>query len=106
MFVEWSPDGILTSHSIHNFGSATLDTTSNHYNVQALIFASEKERRLPLDMVTLMVIKRITNALLGGFNLEQLIRNYLLGFLFFKSRCCRLLPKTILVQNQKKINAA
>jgi len=66
MFVEWSPDGILTSHSIHNFGSATLDATSNHYDDQAPIFASEKERRLPLDMVTLMAEKTSDKRIYGG----------------------------------------
>ena len=71
MFVEWSPDGILTSHSIHDFGSATLDTTSNHYNVQTLIFASEKERRLPLDMVTLMAEKTSEKIIGGALNLDH-----------------------------------
>jgi acyl-homoserine-lactone acylase len=71
MFVEWSPDGILTSHSIHNFGSATLDTTSNHYDDQAPIFASEKERRLPLDMVTLMAEKTSEKIIGGALNLEH-----------------------------------
>jgi acyl-homoserine-lactone acylase len=66
MFVEWTPDGILTSHSIHNFGSATLDATSNHYNVQALIFASEKERNLLFDMVTLMAEKTNDKRIAGG----------------------------------------
>jgi acyl-homoserine-lactone acylase len=57
MFVEWAPDGALSSQTIHNFGSATLDQRSNHYDDQAPIFASEKERRLPLDMATLMAEK-------------------------------------------------
>jgi acyl-homoserine-lactone acylase len=71
MFVEWSPDGILTSHSIHNFGSATLDATSNHYDDQAPIFASEKERRLPLDMVTLMAEKTSEKIIGGALNLDH-----------------------------------
>jgi acyl-homoserine-lactone acylase len=71
MFVEWSPDGILTSHSIHNFGSATLDATSNHYDDQAPIFASEKERRLPLDMVKLMAEKTSDKIIGGALNLEH-----------------------------------
>jgi penicillin amidase/acyl-homoserine-lactone acylase len=54
MFVEWTPDGVLSSRTIHNFGSATLDESSSHYDDQAPIFASENERRLPLDMSTLM----------------------------------------------------
>ena len=51
---EWALDGTLSSQAIHNFGSATLELHSNHYDDQAPIFAFEKERRLPLDMATLM----------------------------------------------------
>jgi acyl-homoserine-lactone acylase len=51
---EWALNCALSSQAIHNFGSATLDQRSNHYDDQAPIFASEKERRLPLDMATLM----------------------------------------------------
>jgi acyl-homoserine-lactone acylase len=65
MFVEWAPDGALSSQTIHNFGSATLDQRSNHYDDQAPIFASEKERRLPLDMATLMA-EKISEKRIGG----------------------------------------
>jgi acyl-homoserine-lactone acylase len=51
---EWALNCALSSQAIHDFGSATLDQRSNHYDDQAPIFASEKERRLPLDMATLM----------------------------------------------------
>ncbi len=53
MFVEWSPDGALFVETIHNFGSATLDATSAHYDDQAPLFAKEQVRRLPLDMKSL-----------------------------------------------------
>ncbi|WP_299077455.1 penicillin acylase family protein [uncultured Paraglaciecola sp.] len=66
MFVEWAPDGTLSSHSIHNFGSATLDATSSHFDDQAPMFASEKERRLPLDKATLMAEKTSELRLGGG----------------------------------------
>lgn len=66
MFVEWAPDGTLSSRTIHNFGSATLDATSSHYDDQAPIFASENERNLPLDMVTLMAEKTSDIRLCGG----------------------------------------
>lgn len=65
MFVEWAPDGVLTSNTIHNFGSATLDATSSHYDDQAPIFASEKERRLPLEMATLMA-EKTSDKRIGG----------------------------------------
>ncbi|MFT4940643.1 MAG: acyl-homoserine-lactone acylase [Paraglaciecola sp.] len=67
MFVEWAPDGVLSSHTIHNFGSATLDTTSSHYDDQAPIFASENERRLPLDMKALMAEKTSEKRIGGGY---------------------------------------
>jgi len=66
MFVEWAPDGVLSSHSIHNFGSATLDAKSSHYDDQAPMFASEKERRLPLDMATLVAEKTSDKRIGGG----------------------------------------
>jgi acyl-homoserine-lactone acylase len=68
MFVEWAPDGEISSHTIHNFGSATLDATSSHYDDQAPIFASETERRLPLDMITLMAEKTSDKRIGGRLN--------------------------------------
>jgi len=53
MFVDWMPDGTVSTHSIHNFGSATLDQYSPHFDDQAPLFAAQKERRLPLDMASL-----------------------------------------------------
>lgn len=66
MFVEWAPDGKVSSRTIHNFGSATLDATSTHYDDQAPIFASEKERVLPLDMATLMA-EKTSDKRIGGY---------------------------------------
>ncbi|MEP1446188.1 MAG: penicillin acylase family protein [Paraglaciecola sp.] len=57
MFVEWDSNGNVSSRTIHNFGSATLDATSIHYNDQAPIFSSESERSLPLDRASLMAEK-------------------------------------------------
>ena len=42
LLVEWDKDGKLTSESIHQYGSATLDTNSPHYADQAPLFADEK----------------------------------------------------------------
>lgn len=39
MFVTWDKDGALASQSIHQFGSATLDSHSAHYADQAKLFA-------------------------------------------------------------------
>jgi len=40
--VEWSPEGKLSSQSIHQFGSATSDENSSHYNDQAELFATHQ----------------------------------------------------------------
>jgi len=39
MFVTWDKDGKLSSQSIHQFGSATLDKSSPHYADQSPLFA-------------------------------------------------------------------
>jgi penicillin amidase/acyl-homoserine-lactone acylase len=40
MFVTWDHDGKLSSKSIHQFGSATLDAASPHYADQTPLFAA------------------------------------------------------------------
>lgn len=40
MFVEWDEAGRLSSRSIHQFGSATLDETSPHYADQTPLFVA------------------------------------------------------------------
>ena len=42
MMVEWDKEGKVSSESIHQFGSATLDETSPHYADQVKLFAEEK----------------------------------------------------------------
>lgn len=44
MFVEWDRRGRLTSRSIHQFGSATLDAASPHYADQAPLFAAHQTK--------------------------------------------------------------
>lgn len=50
---DWAPDGTLTSQSIHQFGSATLDETSPHFDDQAPLYASERFKTMPLDPAAL-----------------------------------------------------
>ncbi len=42
MFVTWDRAGRLSSQSIHQFGSATLDKTSKHYDDQVPLFVARK----------------------------------------------------------------
>ena len=44
MFVSWDKDGKLSSESIHQFGSATLDARSSHYADQTPLFAAMKTK--------------------------------------------------------------
>src|ERR1035441_2872656 len=44
MFVTWDKAGKLTSESIHQFGSATLDRNSRHYADQAPLFVGMKTK--------------------------------------------------------------
>jgi penicillin amidase/acyl-homoserine-lactone acylase len=44
MFVTWDKAGELTSESIHQFGSATLDVYSPHYADQAPLFVAMKTK--------------------------------------------------------------
>jgi len=47
--VEWGPDGTLTASTVHQYGTATLDETSPHYDDQAKLYAEERFRRFPMD---------------------------------------------------------
>jgi penicillin amidase/acyl-homoserine-lactone acylase len=44
MFVSWSSDGTLSSESVHQFGSATLDKHSPHYADQTPLFVAMKTK--------------------------------------------------------------
>lgn len=44
MFVMWDKNGKLSSDSIHQFGSATLDKTSKHYDDQVPLFVAMKTK--------------------------------------------------------------
>jgi acyl-homoserine-lactone acylase len=44
MFVTWDKSGALTSDSINQFGSATLDSHSSHYADQTPLFVAMKTK--------------------------------------------------------------
>jgi len=46
MFVSWDSSGLVASDAIHQFGSATLDKKSPHYNDQMEMFVNHKERKV------------------------------------------------------------
>ena len=44
MFVTWDHAGRLSSESVHQFGSATLDANSRHYADQTPLFVAMKTK--------------------------------------------------------------
>ena len=50
MFIEWDTQGNVRSQSIHNYGSATLDATSRHYDDQMLMFTEHKLKPMRLNL--------------------------------------------------------
>ncbi len=49
LLAEWDPSGRLTSKSLHQFGSATLDSASAHFADQAPLFARHRLKPVWLD---------------------------------------------------------
>jgi len=48
MIVEWSAEGVLSSDIIHQYGSATIDNASPHFDDQAPLFVREEWRSIEL----------------------------------------------------------
>ena len=53
MFVSWDKEGLKSSDAIHQYGSATLDSTSPHYADQMQMFVDHKERAVPFKRAEL-----------------------------------------------------
>ncbi len=50
MIADWDESGDLTLQTIHQFGAATLDKNSPHYSDQAVLFAEEKFKKMPMTL--------------------------------------------------------
>lgn len=50
MYADWDEDGQLTLQSIHQYGAATLDEGSPHFDDQAPLFARGEYKRLPMTL--------------------------------------------------------
>lgn len=51
---DWEPNGSVTVDSIHNYGSATLDETSPHYNDQVELFSKGGYKRIAMTLDTVL----------------------------------------------------
>jgi len=47
---DWAPDGTYRIDTIHQYGSATLDASSPHYDDQSPIFAEKKWKQPPMTL--------------------------------------------------------
>ena len=50
IIADWAPDGSVTIDSIHNYGSATLNESSPHYNDQTTLFATGGYKRIAMTL--------------------------------------------------------
>jgi len=50
MVADWDPEGNLVVDSIHQYGAATLDENSPHYDDQAPLFARGEYKRMPMSL--------------------------------------------------------
>jgi penicillin amidase/acyl-homoserine-lactone acylase len=54
MLVQWNPQGEVSSLSIHQYGSATLDDQSPHYADQSPLFANRQLKPVWFDEVDIL----------------------------------------------------
>lgn len=50
MFVEWNREGAISVETIHQYGSATLDPSSPHFDDQVRPFLEERTKRIPWSL--------------------------------------------------------
>ena len=53
VFVEWDANGVLKSKSIHQYGSATQDETSVHFDDQMMLYAKEQMKETFFNSIEL-----------------------------------------------------
>ena len=54
MYADWDEEGELTLQSIHQYGAATLDENSPHFNDQVPLFARGEYKRMPMTLETVL----------------------------------------------------
>ncbi len=53
VLVEWDTNGVLKSKSVHQYGSATQDETSVHFDDQIMLYANEQMKETFFNTVEL-----------------------------------------------------
>ena len=48
--VDWDENGNLSSESIHQFGSATLDSNSIHFSDQSILFSQKQMKPVWMEL--------------------------------------------------------
>ena len=71
MFVSWDKNGLVYSEAAHQYGSATLDTTSPHYNDQMEMFVDEELRLVPFALHDLA--GQVSRRYRPGKDIEQVV---------------------------------
>jgi len=71
LYADWSSVGAPEIKTIHQFGSATLDETSPHYDDQAKLFAEKKYKTPPMTMDALEAEKTRDYRIGGGRSLSD-----------------------------------
>lgn len=56
MVADWSPDGTLLAESIHQYGAATLDESSPHYDDQVEMFAKHQYKVMPMTLDEVLAV--------------------------------------------------
>jgi len=54
MFVSWDENGLIHSEAIHQFGSATLDSESKHFDDQSQMFVNHEHRDVLFNKADLL----------------------------------------------------
>lgn len=58
MYADWDENGDVIVRSIHQYGAATLDKTSPHYDDQAKMFANEQYKIMPMTLEDVLKVAK------------------------------------------------
>ena len=57
MYADWDTEGVLDLKSIHQYGSATLDSSSEHYDDQVEMFTNGEYKTMPMYLEDVIKVK-------------------------------------------------